>query len=730
MNRAYGATKLLVVRSGRSEHVATSQLRRARGVSPGSLSIERGAVVRSEMDRAASAPEKTPLSRRGFREDIQGLRAVAVVLVVLYHVGIPGIHGGYVGVDVFFVISGYLISGHLLDSLRVHGRIRFGDFYSRRARRILPASFSVIAGTALVSVFVVPPILLPRVLGDAIAAVLMVPNYVFAARETDYLADQSPSVFQHYWSLGVEEQFYLVFPVVLVLLFVLIRRRFGVLAIVIASIAVASFVLSVVITFDSQPLAFFLLRGRAWEFLVGALLHFLPRIASPMLASVGGWAGLGLILSSAAFFGSSAPFPGPAAAVPVLGSAAVLYFGSMPALVGPVIVLRTKLFQFFGLISYSLYLVHWPILVLAQLGDGVRSDALPIQYRFVVGFLGATLIAYLLYRFVEAPARNIRGRWRSPRWSLGSALVACAVLVGMLIGITHWAENREGSLGPAVAEAPVEPNQPPPITSVAPSNLTPALDEAMRSIPDMYRDGCHQLFDSDAPRACSYGNEGGDKHVVLFGDSHAAQWLPALQEFAAVDERVEVASYTKSGCPAFGLSVMRDAAPYASCDRWRSAAIAQIASDQPDLVVISSATLYELDGTSAREQAVVWKTGVQSTVEALTSAGSRVLVIADTPRFDYVPAVCVAAHPRDLDECAGPRRSVIDDSIAAAERQGALDSGGRYVDLNNYICGPDECPMVIANLLVYRDEHHLTVPFVKYLSPALSADVTQLLDER
>lgn len=211
-------------------------------------------------------------TRRGFRTDVQGLRAIAVGLVLLYHAGVPLITGGYVGVDVFFVISGFLISTHLLESLDRDGRIRFADFYARRIRRILPASLVVAALTALAAVVFYPPLGLERVLRDAFATILYVPNVWFAIQNTDYLADHSPSPFQHYWSLGVEEQFYLFWPLLLVFLVLLVRRRRAFVIGGIAVIAAVSMISGIVLTPIDQPSAFFLLPTRAWELLIGALV--------------------------------------------------------------------------------------------------------------------------------------------------------------------------------------------------------------------------------------------------------------------------------------------------------------------------------------------------------------------------------------------------------------------------------------------------------------------------
>ncbi len=274
----------------------------------------------------------------------------------------------------FFVISGFLISSHLLESLERHGRIRFADFYARRIRRILPASLAVALLTAIAAIAFVPPLALERVLRDALATILYVPNVWFAIQNTDYLADHSPSPYQHYWSLGVEEQFYLFWPLILLALFVVLRRRTGMVVAAIAALGVASLVAGIVLTPVNQPAAFFLLPTRAWELLIGALvgailLHGAFRVPA-WFGAVGGWAGIALVLASAVLYDDATVFPGTAAIVPTVGTALVILFGAGSPAWGPTWVLSLRPMQFIGLISYSLYLVHWPLLIVTQSAVG------------------------------------------------------------------------------------------------------------------------------------------------------------------------------------------------------------------------------------------------------------------------------------------------------------------------------------------------------------------------
>lgn len=683
--------------------------------------------VRVDRPRLTSSHE----SGLRFRKDIQGLRAIAVILVVLYHVGVPGISGGYIGVDVFFVISGFLISSHLIETYSRTGRISFSEFYARRMRRILPASLIVIVATTVAATCVYPSIALPRVMGDALASTLMVPNFVFANRETDYLADQSPSAFQHYWSLGVEEQFYLLWPIVLLLLIVIARGRAATVISLIAVLIVSSFAVGVLTTYSTQPNAFFLLPSRAWELLVGALVGalvvLLPGRVPKPLAVFGGWFGLVSLLGSAILFDSKTPFPGIAAALPVIATAAVLYFGRSQISGGPSALLSIRPLQFFGAISFALYLVHWPILTLAQVWVG-EQDPLQIRSKFLLGFVVATLVAWLLYRFAEEPMRRSSFyRSRAPRVSLLSGVAACVALVVALNVTSAWAQTRDGTLGPAVAAAADTPVELPATSMDAPSNLVPALEDVAVSVSDVYGDGCHLALEATQPLSCTYGNANGAIRIVVFGDSHSAQWLPAVQDFASNDARIRIETHTKSSCPAVDVTVLANQVPNHGCDAWRASVLEQLKQAPADLVIISSASSYDLADIASMDRAASWGEGLRRTVAELAGAGSRVLVIADTPSFQHSPPTCVSKNPRELEACAASRLDVIDSELGETERKAALAAGADYVDLNDYICATGTCPVVIANLLVYRDASHLTVPFVHYLAPALAPRLIDVL---
>ncbi len=659
--------------------------------------------------------ERMPTAtREGFRPDIQGLRAVAVAAVVLDHASIPFVRGGYVGVDVFFVISGFLISSHLLAQLETHGRIRFASFYARRARRILPASLVVLV-LSIVGAFVwVPPLLRTQVLSDAVATALYVPNYAFAVRGTDYLAESTPSVFQHYWSLGVEEQFYLLWPALLGLVWLLSRSRVAI-GVVLGVLVSASFAACVYESFHEQPWAFFPLWTRAWELGLGGLVALVLRrrraVLPPLTAAVCGWLGLTGIVAASVLFTADTLFPGYAVALPVVATALVILAGGTATRWGPTPLLGMRPFQFVGLISYSLYLVHWPMLVLAQAAVGYYTP-LPVWATALLG-AAAVPIAWLLYRLVEDPARRAplfaRARpRRSLLAALGGALAAAALAVAGIAGtaLVPLATDR--------AVASTVPTSPPRATPFVPANLTPTLRAADDDNPSLYDDGCEVGYTPSVPHPCTYGAQGRPR-IVLFGDSHAAQWFPALQK--VVDERgYQLETQTKSACASVDTRLEWANAPYVSCDKWRRNVIAQVRANPPALVILANYT--DPDFADPRDTTGQWERGLESTIRQLSDV-TRVVVIADTPDLRNSPTVCLSAHLDSADACGRPASFALDAPGRPAERAAADRTGVPLLDLTGYFCSADECPAIIGNTLVYRDSHHVSATYSAELAGVL-----------
>ena len=665
------------------------------------------------IDRAAT--------RRPFRADIQGLRAIAVVVVVLDHAGAPFTGGGFIGVDLFFVISGFLITGHLLEGLHRTGRIGFARFYAARARRILPAALVTIAATTVASFFVVSPLRVLDVVHDAIASALYVPNILFAVRQTDYLAGTAPSPFQHFWSLGVEEQFYIVWPLLLTVAFLLGRRSRIVLMLTIAVVTAVSFAASVLTTPDAPSLAFFSPHTRAWEFGVGALVAGSGPLLVRVPRSVGrvlGWMGLALIAGATIGFSADIDYPGYAALVPVAGAALIIIAGGIPdAAGGPARFLAARPLQFLGAISYSLYLVHWPILVLVQEHVGIE-EPLAVPLGLVLA-AASVPVAWVLYRLVENPIR----RWRAPtRTVLSAAAVTTIVLVGGLCGSGAAAANLP--LASAREEAARPTAELPSGTPFVPANVSPTLDAATADTGEIYGNGCQQNLRESAVLTCSFGDLESTRTIALFGDSHAGRWFPALER-AAGELGYRLDTYTKSGCRSEDTTAAWESTTNASCSRWRSGAIDRLAADAPDVIVLAN-HLGPTPGRDAAIQSADWVDGLSALYDRLPET-SRVVTIADSPEFAASPVLCLSAHLESADDCSVDRADALNPAIREAQRIVAAERGGAVVDLTDYLCNVTECPAVIGSTLVYSDEHHLTATFARTLAATLEERLAPIL---
>jgi peptidoglycan/LPS O-acetylase OafA/YrhL len=703
-------------------------------------------IARVPLPTVASPP---PERARTFRPDIEGLRAVAVLLVLAYHARVPGLTGGYIGVDVFYVVSGFLITGLIVRELEATGRIDLPAFYARRARRLLPAALVVIAVTVVVSAIVLPPLRMVDVAGDAAAAALYVSNIRFAAQATDYLqAELDPSPLLHFWSLGVEEQFYLFWPALLLL--VAGRgtslRRIG---ITIGAVAASSFALSLLWTSTDAPLAFFLLPARAWELAVGAALALaatrLARIP-PLAAGASVVVGLGLIGLGAMLFDLATPFPGTAALLPVVGAALVITGGLRQPL-GPLSQLMAiRPMQWIGGISYSLYLWHWPLLVLPAVAVGT---ALPWPVR--MGLVGLTFVlAEASRRWIEDPIRHGRAASLRPARSLalagGMSLVVAAVALGagrvaappqlaaanpgpvvldLPTPLPTTVPTARASGSPTLAPTPsVDPTLAPTPAGPVPDDLVPSLADVRDDIPIIYADACHAEQRATAPRSCVYGNADARTTVMLLGDSHAAHWFPTFDRLARQRDWRFV-SLTKSACPVADLPVYNSnfKREYTECATWRDAVLARIADEQPDLVVISHSGGGQLlvDGgrIASTKRPDVWAAGLERAIRAIDEVAEHVLVIGDTPNPAGDPPVCLSDHLDDVLACATPSAKALAPDWIATEREVTAATGATFIDPSAWLCPTEPCPAVIGRVLVYRDGHHMTTPFARALAPYL-----------
>lgn len=639
-----------------------------------------------------------------FRPDIEGLRAIAVGGVVAFHFGMSDLPGGFVGVDIFFVISGYLITSHLMQEIGRTGTVDLWGFYGRRARRLLPASLLVIAATLVAGYFILAPSEQQLYAKGALFASSYVINLWLLRWSFDYFAaDTASNPLLHFWSLSVEEQFYLLWPALL-LLVVRLRPGERTMAWVLGALALTSFAASAWMTVVSQPWAFYFSPLRAWEFAVGGLVslalcrHWAEGFRH---APAMGWAGLGLIGAAYLTVSEAEPFPGTLALLPVVGTAMLLLSGAQAGARSPAAWLSLPPLQWTGKLSYSLYLWHWPVIVFATILVPDLSVAGRIACLAVTFGLSA-----LSYHLVENPMR-LNG-WLSARAvrSLGLAALLTSLGVSISYGMAK------------VAAVQVDPGQREIADSAALVSSARQIDSA-----------CVASLEQSRPRTCSLGAEKPQKTIVLFGDSHADHWSTPLAEIAAA-KGWRVVTFLKSSCsvaavPTWNVRLMRS---YRECDTWRQAAMAEIAELKPDMVIVSqfSYSYVENDVNTDLGHFVgrrTWGDGLRSSLAALRRGGSDVVLLRDVPVHKAYLDRCVARalwQGRGAEVCDTPRAEAIDERIFATERAAAAGiQGVRYVDLTWLFCDTRNCPAMIDGKLTFRDRHHIATPYAASLAPAL-----------
>ena len=630
-------------------------------------------------------------STRQNRGDIQALRAVAMLMVVLFHLWPGRITGGFAGVDVFFVISGFLISGSLFGELAANGKIKIAMFWAKRVRRLLPAALLVIFVTIIASLVFVPPFTRIAFFDEAIASIFYFENWQLAASAADYFSSASPGPFQHFWSLAVEEQFYVVWPLLLALLTLLVGKKFNraVIAVVIGLITAGSFAYSLWLSYEQPALAYFSTFVRVWEFGLGALIAiFASKIRLPKLAlaplSLGGMA---IIAISALTLNEAAVFPGWAALAPTLGTAMVIVAGlqSLPSWLektyafGPI--------GFTGDISYSMYLWHWPLIVLLPFALGKRLSGLEM-----VAILAATyLLAYLSKRFVEDRFRSLPALTsKKPRFTFISLATASALLLVL---------TSQGSLSTArEIEQQTSPD-------VAGRLSLPTLDQAKNDTADE-DNACMTEPESAVVQFCKFGKSPSNYRVFLVGDSHVAMHLGAW--IALAEQRgFEVTLAYKASC-SFNLSVRSETERGQSCAEWNKNLQAQLAKAKPFNLVVTQyhtgVTVTEVQRANHDELAIQ---GFKDAWQPLIARGAEVVAVRDGVFMNKEMRACWLEAVYDATACEMPRSEAFVPDLSQLATANNLSAAN--IDFSDFYCTPEVCPSQIDGIYAFRDAHHISL---------------------
>ncbi len=675
------------------------------------------------------------------RRDIQGLRAVAVLIVIAYHADFPFIPGGFIGVDIFFVLSGFLITGALLREVAKNGRINLGNFWARRVRRLLPASIVVLSITLFVSMRVLPLLQRASVSADVMWASLFSANWRFAIQQTDYLAaDRVDSPVLHYWSLGVEEQFYVVWPIVIFLVATLasaITRYLNVkvpipnsqprdsrhilnlsLTLVLGILAATSFLVCFHLSISNQPFAYFGTFSRAWQLALGGLLaiwaHKLMNLKRGTQEALG-FIGSVAICCSFYFIHESqvgvTPYPGWQAVAPTIGTIALLAAGCASRETGLQKFLSLKPLQFLGGISYSWYLVHWPFLVLGQVI--FEQNSLLLNLCLVAASLFA---AWLLAIFVENPLRFSKLLTVSSVRTIGLGALSLVLIISLGI-TTIWKTNSVYASTALVKNSNGQFQK-----------LNPSPADASTDYFSLAKFGCALGLDQVVVNECAFGRIDADQSLVILGDSHGSAIFPAV-EAAAQKQNWKVNVWTKNACPIANVSKWDTARKriFSECDEFRRTIIGQTISRNPNLVILVSAfnpktILIDRNSGAPIAQSKMRAnmiSGLRQSIRQLTNAGLKVVILREPPYAPFDPPECLI-EKKKVEACAfnAPQQSP---EVQASKNI----SNAKVLDLYSAVCPSDRCSPVKKQVIVYRDRTHMTKTYVMTLEPRF----TQLLKQ-
>jgi peptidoglycan/LPS O-acetylase OafA/YrhL len=704
--------------------------------------VERTPPVRDALPSTAAALTDGTSARARWRPEIQALRALAVTLVIAAHLWPRLVPGGYVGVDVFFAVSGFLITSLLVQEIVSGGRIALTAFWARRARRILPAALLVLLATAIATLVLVPSHRWGAFLTEIAASAGYVENWRLAHSAVDYFARADGiSPVQHYWSLSVEEQFYVVWPLLLLGALGLARGRsprirMGALAAAMGLLTAVSLAWSIGHTATDPQTAYFVTPTRAWEFGLGGVLALLalagPGRRSPVLLRAAlSWLGLGAILGAAFGYGPGTPFPGDAALLPVLGALAVMSAGAPEHRLAPTRLLALRGVQRAGDLSYSLYLWHWPLLVLIPYAVHLPGGV----FESVV--LEATVaLALLSKRLVEDPVRRARGLARHPARTLALAAIATALVLAVPaaggLRLQRQVHQDAQATAQVVASHPRcfgaaarPPGGPPCVNPALADQVVPSPVEASRSD----NAPCRVVESLGRVRACAFGRPaaGASATVAVVGDSHASHWRAAFDEVAQT-RGWHGLSVTHTGCP-FSRAIAKLPEPArTACVQWNRDTLRWIAG-HPEIhrVFVAEHTGGEVVGNGGFAAQV---RGYRSAWAALPRTVSQVVVLRDTPKMRSATLDCVQramdAGRRAATACSVPRAIALerDPAVVAAARPAARDL--RAIDLTETMCDRRACYPVVGGVLTFKDVDHLTTVFSATLGPYLQRAVQAL----
>lgn len=656
-----------------------------------------------------------------FRPEIQGVRALGALLVATFHIWFGRVSGG---VDVFFVVSGYLILGSLLRQAEKTGGIDLVGFAYRLSKRLLPAALFVILAILAAAWLWLPKTRWEYVIKESIASTLYIENWKLVRQSIDYLArEELPSPFQHYWAISIQGQFYVVFGVGLALYLYLSRKAIGRAwnpVFPIWAIFAGSLAYSVWLTNIDQQTAYFSTFTRLWEFALGGILAAtLPRLRLTFAARLAlGWIGFAAILSCGAVLQVATVFPGYAALWPTLGACCIIAAGQTGSRLGADVILASRPLAYVGDISYSLYLWHWPVLIFYRaIFDQVEAGLAAGLAILAISML----LSAATQRFIERPFIKLERAAANPwPWLTKAAAAGALTLLAAggwylyVVEIKHHEmaaqfspETYPGALafdGPATFGG----------AATRPGPLWVRDDK-----PIAYDDGCHQSLESASVVTCVYGDPDATASIAIVGGSHSLMWLPAFQQIAERRD-LKIITMTKSSCLFSSRHIGGVEAFSQQCAAWNEQALAKLIEMRPGVVFTVATRGSGPAETIPRAYVAPWR--------ALAAAGIMVIAIRDTPWMMFDVAECVETHGAESPACSRARKSMLAE-INPIETARDLPPNVRFVDLSRYFCGEEVCPPVAGNVLIYSDRHHISATYARTLAPALERAVLAVLQQ-
>jgi peptidoglycan/LPS O-acetylase OafA/YrhL len=664
---------------------------------------------------------------RAFRPDIEGLRGVAILLVVLFHAGATGFAGGFVGVDVFFVLSGFFITGLIARELADSGSVNLSAFWGRRALRLLPALLLVLLVTLAAVTWLYAPIDRAPIAANARAVALYSGNIEFARGQMDYFRSGDNPLL-HTWSLAVEEQFYLVWPLLFLAIASLYARDTARtpedaedaegrtqrrLLIAIAIAGGVSFAASWWLTRSSQPWAFFGMPTRIWEFaLGGALALTAAHRATAESSRVYGvpanllqFAGVFALAIAVAVYDRATPYPGSAALVPAFGTVALVLGGERAGPSAVSRLLSVDWLRWLGRMSYAWYLWHWPLIGVAGVLDWQIGVAGKLAWS-----AAALVLAWLTHRFIEEPARNGGRLSRLPARVVAPLALGASVVVAVAAHGTMIAAQRRVAM----------PDQ--------------RIFAAARE--DRMEHDCWATTVDDVRGPCEFGDRNSSTTIMLLGDSHAEHWLGALDR-AGREQGWKVIAMVKGGCPVADMPELMHARfkrYYFECTRYREAMIRRIIASRPTAVVLSSWDHYfPVNGKASDWQVTPegWRRGLRRTYARLAAAGIRTIAIRGTPRTWFDVPSCLSRRAANLPgatSCQYDRARALSDPAIGAQNAAARGLPVRFIDMNDQICSTSRCAVMRGGVVIFTDDNHLTASFSRSVASVFGSRLAAALE--